>query len=155
MATVRELTGEDLLLAGAVLLELRPHLGDAAAAVERIRAVRRSQGTRVLAAWRDTAASGPAAAGGDDAEAVAVFRVVENSAWGRTVYVDDLVTAAAVRGGGLASALLDRVTDEARALDATALHLDSGVQPERRAAHALYLGRGMRISSFHFEIPLG
>nr|WP_205696633.1 GNAT family N-acetyltransferase [Conexibacter sp. SYSU D00693] len=85
------------------------------------------------------------------AAAAAGFRVVRNLAWGVALYVDDLVTREAHRGAGHATALLAALDDAARAEGCRELHLDSGVQPERQAAHRRYFGHGMRVSSFHFQ----
>lgn len=90
------------------------------------------------------------AEGERDARAVAGFRVVDNLAWGPHLYVDDLVTSPSHRGRGHGRALLDWLADEARAVGAHQLHLDSGVGRERAAAHRLYLNAGYVITSHHF-----
>ena len=84
--------------------------------------------------------------------AVAGFRCGENLAWGRFVYVDDLVTDAHQRSTGCGELLLEWLLAESRRRDCDALHLDSGVQ--RFDAHRFYLRHRMRISSHHFEIRL-
>jgi hypothetical protein len=43
---------------------------------------------------------------------------------------------------------------EARRTGCDELHLDSGVGPEREAAHRLYFRHGMRIASHHFSRDL-
>lgn len=83
---------------------------------------------------------------------VAGFRLSENLAWGRHLYVDDLVTAAAARSQGYGEALFNWLVEEARRHDCDALHLDSGVQ--RFAAHRFYLAMRMDITSHHFAIKL-
>lgn len=88
--------------------------------------------------------------GGGDAQAVAGFHVRHNLAWGPHLYVDDLVTSPAFRGRGHGRALLDWLADEARAVGAHELHLDSGVGRDRAAAHRLYLNAGYVIASHHF-----
>jgi GNAT superfamily N-acetyltransferase len=80
------------------------------------------------------------------------FRVVEHLAWGKALYLDDLVTATAEQGHGYGGALLDWVIAEARRLGCGQFHLDSGTQ--RHAAHRLYLSRHLRISAFHFSTVL-
>ncbi len=84
--------------------------------------------------------------------AVAGFRVGENLAWGRFLYADDLVTAAAARKQGHARAIMDAIVAEAKRLGCAQLHLDSGVQ--RFDAHRLYLNAGLRITSHHFALEL-
>lgn len=86
------------------------------------------------------------------ARAAAGYRFQETLAWGRILYVDDLVTRAADRGAGYGSALLDWVAGEARAAGCAQLHLDSGVQ--RFGAHRFYLHKGLDITSHHFAMGL-
>ena len=84
--------------------------------------------------------------------AVAGFRYLENLAWGRFLYVDDLITDADRRSHGHGSRLFDWLLQEAKRRACAAIHLDSGVQ--RFDAHRFYLRERMRISSHHFEIRL-
>lgn len=84
--------------------------------------------------------------------AVAGFRISENLAWGRFLYVDDFVTDNRQRSLGLGKTLLQWLTDFARQQGCQQLHLDSGTQRER--AHAFYLREGMALSSYHFCLPL-
>lgn len=84
--------------------------------------------------------------------AVAGYRFGESLAWGRYLYVDDLVTDGAARSRGLGKQLLDWLKAEARAHGCGALHLDSGVQ--RHGAHRFYLRERMDIASFHFRVTL-
>ena len=130
--------------AAVALLELRPRLES----VERITSqidAQRSTGYRVVASFED---------GDEDAAAVAGFRVSHNLAWGRFLYVDDLVTRAALRGRGHADAVMEWVAREARRQGCGELHLDSGVGPEREDAHRFYFRHGMRIASYHFARSL-
>ncbi|MDQ3813210.1 MAG: GNAT family N-acetyltransferase [Armatimonadota bacterium] len=87
---------------------------------------------------------------GGEVKAVAGFRVMENLAWGKFLYVDDLVTAAAARSQGYGDKLFDWLLDYARAEGCEQLHLDSGVQ--RFEAHRFYLRKRMSISSHHFAM---
>lgn len=90
----------------------------------------------------------------DDAVAVAGFREGRCLAWGHHVYVDDLSTLPAERGQGHGDLLVDWLIEEARRLGCGQLHLDSGVGPDRAAAHRLYLRHHLRISAHHFQIQL-
>ena len=83
--------------------------------------------------------------------AVCGFRLGENLAWGRHLYVDDLSTLPDARGNGYGAALLEWVHAEAARLGCSQVHLDSGVQSERASAHRLYFGQRYRISSYHFQ----
>jgi GNAT superfamily N-acetyltransferase len=140
MTEVRELGEGESLRAAAALLQLRPHVGSPEAMAERIDA-QRAAGYRVVGAFD---------AGEEEAAAVAGFRVAENLAWGRFLYVDDLVTRSSSRGRGHADSLIAWVSDEAERAGCDGLHLDSGVGPDREDAHRLYFRRRMRITSYHF-----
>ena len=83
---------------------------------------------------------------------VAGFRVSENLAWGKHLYVDDLVTDQLHRSQGAGEALLNGLIDIATKNQCQQLHLDSGVQ--RFEAHRFYLKQRMRIASHHFMIDL-
>jgi GNAT superfamily N-acetyltransferase len=80
--------------------------------------------------------------------AVAGWRLMAQTSTGRTLYVDDLVTDAAVRSRGHGAALLAYLAGRAEELGASALSLDSGVQ--RHDAHRFYLRERMAITSHHF-----
>jgi len=80
--------------------------------------------------------------------AVAGFRVEENLAWGRFLYVDDLVTLATHRSSGYGAALLSWLNEYASAHGCLQLHLDSGIQ--RRDAHRFYEREGMQMLYLHF-----
>lgn len=89
---------------------------------------------------------------GGAVQACAGFRLSENLAWGRFLYVDDLVTAPDARSQGFGKLLLDWLIDAARRAGCAQLHLDSGVQ--RFAAHRFYLRERMHITSHHFALEL-
>lgn len=125
---------------------LRVHLEDEAEYVRRVEETQRPEGYRLVAAFEPD---------GEEAVAVAGFRVAHNLAWGRFLYVDDLSTLPEARGRGHAGRLLDWLAEEARREDCDALHLDSGVGPERVDAHRLYFNHGLSVSSHHFARPLG
>jgi GNAT superfamily N-acetyltransferase len=84
--------------------------------------------------------------------AVAGFRISESLAWGKFLYVDDLVTKSTDRSQGYGAELFDWLTTYARSQDCQQLTLDSGVQ--RFAAHRFYLDRRMDITSHHFTLNL-
>jgi GNAT superfamily N-acetyltransferase len=143
--TVRELGPGETALAARTLLELRPALGTAEALVRQIDERQRPAGYRLAGAFAD---------GDEEAAAVAGFRVNEFLAWGRHLYVDDLVTAAAHRGQGHADRLFAWLEKEARREGCGELHLDSGLGDDRQDAHRFYFRHGLRISSFHFAREL-
>lgn len=83
---------------------------------------------------------------------VAGCRVMETLAWGRILYVDDLVTDEAWRSQRVGSTLLGALVSLARDRECRELHLDSGVQ--RFGAHRFYLAHRMDITSHHFAVKL-
>ena len=121
--------------------ELRPALVSREQFVDQVDDRQRPGGYRLVASM---------AADDTTAVAVAGFRVGENLAWGRHLYIDDLSTVPAARGQGHARRLLDWLHDEAARLGAAEVHLDSGVGVNRTTAHRLYFTAGYRISSHHF-----
>ena len=85
-------------------------------------------------------------------QAVAGYRFIENLAWGRFLYVDDLVTDQAARSQGCGKALLTWLTEHARHQGCAQLHLDSAAH--RKDAHRFYLREGMENAGFHFLTKL-
>jgi GNAT superfamily N-acetyltransferase len=83
---------------------------------------------------------------------VAGFRMQNMLSSGKTLYVDDLVTDAAVRSKGYGEAMLQWLIDLAREAGCNSFSLDSGTH--RQEAHAFYLRNRLRITSFHFHLPL-
>lgn len=86
------------------------------------------------------------------AVAAAGYRVAHYLAWGRVLYVDDLVTAPDMKRAGLGGQLIDWLVDEARRLACDELHLDTGYQ--RHDAHRLYLRKGLRFTCHHAAMEL-
>jgi len=84
--------------------------------------------------------------------AVAGFRISECLAWGKFLYVDDLVTASSSRSRGCGQKLFAWLVARARAAGCAQLHLDSGVQ--RFGAHRFYLGQRMDITCHHFALAV-
>lgn len=118
-----------------VMRELRPHIAQ----------------EQFLSRVRDQEKSGYRLAvvqGPDGVVAVAGFRVGENLAWGRFLYVDDLVTLAAQRSKGYGAMLLAWLKEYAAKEGCLQLHLDSGIH--RKEAHRFYEREGMTMTSLHF-----
>lgn len=122
------------------MAQLRPHLTEEDF-LERVRRQRAEAGYRLAAL-----------VSGGDVVAVAGYRVSECLAWGRYLYVDDLVTDAAHRSRGHGDTLFGWLVDQARGHGCTQIALESGVQ--RHEAHRFYFARRMRISSYHFARDL-
>ena len=123
-----------------VLRQLRPHL-DEGRFLEQARRQTAQAGWRLLYAER-----------GGEVVGCAGFRVSEWLAWGRALYVDDLVTDEGERSRGVGRALMGWLVEHARAEGCAQLHLDSGVQ--RFDAHRFYLLQRMHISAHHFALQL-
>jgi GNAT superfamily N-acetyltransferase len=123
-----------------VMQELRPHLNNVASFVAQVQR-QQHQGYQ-LAYLEDQ----------DQLRAVAGFRLGECLAWGKFLYLDDLVTRAGDRSQGYGNALFDWLVQYAKTHDCGYLQLDSGVQ--RFAAHRFYLRKRMEISSHHFSLKL-
>jgi GNAT superfamily N-acetyltransferase len=145
MPEIREIRAGETARAARALLELRPQRAPSEKLVALANG-QRAAGYRLVGSFEP---------GEHDAAAVAGFRLQENLAWGRHIYVDDLVTRADRRGRGHGGALMRWLADEAARAGCEQLHLDSGVGPEREDAHRLYFNAGMRIGSYHFQRPVG
>jgi GNAT superfamily N-acetyltransferase len=125
-----------------LLCELRPHIGDEAELVARVQSQRQTErGWQLLYIEHEGV---PIAA--------ASFRILEHLAWGKVLYVDDLICAESQRGKGFAESLMAWMEKRACEEGCAALHLDSGVQRVR--AHHFYFRQGLSISSFHFAKEL-
>ena len=122
-----------------VMHELRPHLS-AAAFLEQ---VKRQMAQGYCLAFLE--AEG-------EVRAVAGYRLLENLAWGKFLYVDDLVTREADRSKGYGEALFNWLVAQAAKEGCAQFHLDSGVQ--RFGAHRFYLGNRMDITAHHFAMKL-
>ena len=90
---------------------------------------------------------------GESVVSVAGFRLSETLAWGRFLYVDDLVTLPDYRSKGYGSELLTWLKKYAIEAGCLQLHLDSGIQ--RKEAHRFYEREGMTLASFHFIENIG
>ncbi|MCF6324570.1 MAG: GNAT family N-acetyltransferase [Gammaproteobacteria bacterium] len=123
-----------------VMFELRPHLIQETF-VERVRQ-QQSQGYRLayLDATEGEVSGQPVALAG--------FRISNNLAWGKFLYVDDLVTSAKQRSHGYGKALLSWLHEYAIKEDCSQLHLDSGMQ--RKEAHRFYEREQIIVTGFHF-----
>jgi GNAT superfamily N-acetyltransferase len=122
-----------------VMAELRPHVppGNFLSRVRRQTAI---------ADYRLACAVDP------EVKAVAGFRISENLAWGKFLYVDDLVSGKDDRSKGYGGALFDWLVAHARENDCDQFHLDSGVH--RFQAHRFYLLKRMAIEAHHFGLKL-
>lgn len=123
-----------------VMRELRPHIEEA----EFLSRIRSQQRDGYRLAYLE-----------DAAEVVAVtgFRIIENLARDRFLYVDDLVTLAAHRSRGHGARLLGWLRGQAGRERCGQLVLDSGLA--RKDAHRFYQREGMTITGYQFHEPVG
>ena len=84
--------------------------------------------------------------------AAAGFRITESLAWGKYLYIDDLIVDEDHRRHGCAKALWIWLTRVAKENGCEQMHLDSGVN--RHDAHKFYLRHGMDITCHHFQVPV-
>jgi GNAT superfamily N-acetyltransferase len=134
------LTREEIVQCHAVMLELRPLLVDVGEFVEKVQ-VQQSGGFDL--AYLEA---------GGEVVSVAGFRVQHMLSSGLTFYVDDLVTGAAFRSRGHGKTMLNWLIAHAEERACETFSLDSGTQ--RQEAHAFYFREGMRVTGFHFVLPL-
>jgi GNAT superfamily N-acetyltransferase len=81
--------------------------------------------------------------------AAAGYRLANFLAWGKVLYIDDLVTDPGKTNRGMGGALLDWLLAEAKAKKCDEVHLDTGYQ--RHDAHRLYLNKGFVLRCHHLS----
>jgi GNAT superfamily N-acetyltransferase len=81
---------------------------------------------------------------------VAGYRMSECLAWGKFMYVDDLVTGKDTRSKKCGKQMMTWLHEEAKKHGCDELHLDSGVQ--RHGAHRFYLRERLDIVAYHFAL---
>ena len=79
-------------------------------------------------------------------------RVSTSLAWGKHLYIDDLVTSENERSLGYGQEMMAFVIRFAKEKGCSEIHLDSGVQ--RYEAHKFYLREGFKTTSHHFSKEL-
>lgn len=128
---------EEILKCFDLLKILRPHL-DKEKFVQKVR-IQHEEGYKMIFIQDE---------GG--IKSVAGFRVANYLAWGRVLYVDDLITLPEARGIGFGTHLLKWLMGEAKKNMCEGIHLDTGI--ERNDAHRLYLNLGMKINGLHLAM---
>ena len=124
-----------------VMQELRTHLKDEAEFLQRVKRQQDMAGYKLI--YLEDNGEIKSAAG---------IRISECLAWGKFLYVDDLVTLSSERSKGYGEKLFDWLDSYARQNNCGQLHLDSGVR--RFDAHRFYLKKRMDITSHHFALIL-
>jgi len=133
----RALSDEQILVCFDLLLILRPHL-DKESFVQKVRKQEKEGYTMIYIS---------------DAEgirSVAGYRFTNHLAWGKTLYVDDLITQPEARGIGFGTHLIKWLMGEAKSQGCDSIHLDTGI--DRDEAHRLYLNLGLKIDCLHLSM---
>src|SRR5687767_15874146 len=115
-------TDDQIIACFPAMKVLRPHLEEAQF-LSTVR-IQQSQGYRLLYLAADgvvTSATG--------------YRIQYFLAWGKVLYIDDLITLPTAKRKGYAGQLLDWLIEEAQTQRCDSVHLDSGFQ--RHDAHRL------------------
>lgn len=131
---------QGLFASFAVMRELRPHLAGPEAFAAQVRR-QAGHGYRLLAARVDGQIAG-----------LAGYRQQENLVYGRFLYVDDLVVAAAARGHGLGARLIDALRREAEQLGCAHLVLDTALS--NALAQRFYFRQGLLTKAIRFSQSL-
>jgi GNAT superfamily N-acetyltransferase len=132
-------TDADIERCEPVMRELRPHIP----AGEFLARIRRQEKDGFRLAFVED---------GGAVKAVAGYRIFETLAWGKILYVDDLVTSERERSKGHGDRLINWLVAEARKHGCDQFHLDSAVH--RFGAHRFYLRKRMDISCHHFSMKI-
>ncbi len=130
----------DLAAFFSVIQELRPHLRDLDTFVNQVHAQAQEGYTLQGLFWNET----PVGAAG--------YRLLTTLAWGKILYLDDLIVSSAYRGQGFGRYLLDALIHLARKTSCSAVHLDTGYA--RHTAHRLYLRYGFELNCHHLSYAL-
>lgn len=81
---------------------------------------------------------------------VAGYVFCEKRAWGKSIYIDDLVTDENFRSNGAGKTMIDWFKQYAKAHGHSQIHLDS--RNIRVDAHRFYVREGFSKESFHFAL---
>ncbi len=133
-------TRDDIAACHTVMRQLRPKLTDCAEFCAQI-ARQQTAGYRLLAAWQVGKVVG-----------LAGYRELENTIYGRFIYVDDLVVAEEGRGSQLGAQLLDAVAAETKRRGCAFMILDTGLG--NALAQRFYFRWGMLAKGMHFVWPV-
>ena len=141
MVEVRNLSSDEEIEATfPVMSQLRTHL-DEGEYLATIRRMETADSYRLSAVFEE-----------ERVRCVAGYRYMQLLAYGKIVYVDDLITDEAARSRDFGRRMLEWLAEEARSNGCERLHLTSGVQ--RHDAHRFYFREGMKISNYHFAKDL-
>jgi GNAT superfamily N-acetyltransferase len=133
-------THDEIAQSFDVFLELRPHLRSKEIFVTQVME-QYKEGYEIIAAYEQ-----------EEVVACIGFRFLTTLAWGKILYIDDLITKEKTRGKGYGKILLDHVIQIAREHLCKEVHLDTGYA--RHAAHKVYLKQGFEFNCHHLALKL-
>lgn len=137
MSMIIAKTDEEIMSTYSLMKQLRPHLEEESY-ISKIKHLQLNYGYELIALSENGVV-----------KAAAGYKICDSLAWGKYLYVDDLITDQASRSRGFAKQIFDWLDDELKKNHCVGMHLDSGFQ--RHDAHRFYLNRKMRITCHHFE----
>src|SRR5262245_56572213 len=132
------MTDEEIKSTFGVMVQLRTHIKESEY-LERVRRQEKLSNYNIAAVIEEGVV-----------KCVAGYRISECLAWGRFLYVDDLITDSDARSRDYGKQIMSWLSEEARKHQCAQLHLDSGVQ--RYAAHRFYFRERMDITCYHFAM---
>ena len=133
-------TAEEISHSFETFIELRPFLKDVQKFLSQVRQ-QQQEGYQIIAVIVD-----------EEIVACLGFRIMTMLAWGKILYIDDLITKEKYRGRGYGKNLLEHVIKIAKEADCNQIHLDTGYT--RHAAHRIYLAQGFEFHCHHLAFQL-
>lgn len=132
-------TGNEIARCFPIMVQLRTHLS-AEQFVQQVE-IQQQEGFQLAFLEED-----------GEIRSLAGFRIMQMLAFGKLLFVDDLITADKDRSKEYGGRLFDWLVEHAKTNGCVQLHLDSGVQ--RFSAHRFYLAKRMEITCHHFALKL-
>ena len=133
-------TYDEIVQSFDAFCELRPHLTDKEVFVAQVMQ-QQKESYEIIATYEQ-----------EEVVACIGFRFLTTLAWGKILYIDDLITKEKTRGKGYGKILLDHVIQIARERLCKEVHLDTGYA--RHAAHKVYLKQGFEFNCHHLALKL-
>ncbi len=133
-------TYDDISSSFEAFCELRPNVINKEFFIAQV-VQQQKEGYEIIAAYEQ-----------DEVVACIGFRFLTTLAWGKILYIDDLITKEKNRGKGYGEFLLDYAIQIARKNLCKQVHLDTGY--DRHAAHQVYLKKGFECRCHHLALTL-
>ena len=133
-------TYDDIAKSFETFLELRPTLSDVQSFTQQI-LNQQKDGYEIIAIIED-----------EEVMACIGFRIMTMLAWGKILYIDDLITKEKWQRRGYGKILLEHITKIAKDNQCNQVHLDTGYT--RYSAHRIYLNQGFEFHCHHLALKL-